>query len=591
MNEDFSDRASAPDSEEAIRSIFELQNDTLNVVGGFADFAYATARDDIMGTRPFFAATPEGIEDADQAEMITKHAHWKFGQSNLSEALATILYEAVNLGTSLPKTAWRQVEEVSCREETVLADAEGNPLRTELGEYFYPGDEEEFQPGIEAGFPTLRSPKDPSFEIPGETQWVKATIEQTDTVFDNAQTDCIHFDKFAADPEAPRLDLMETNAYHEFDLGLLDVLSKYKIPDSQKRELLDGSTLTEQIDSEVDRPESYNPASNPKIRLVEGYVRVDPFEKGSPVRIYIVFDPQTNTLLHVDYLTNVTPGGKLPISAVKCYPKKGSWLGVGFHERYERVQEYIDKQFSATGYRNRMHSNPINFLDEDALEDGEEVENILSAPGKTYKKKPGMLAKDILEFVSMPDLDNRTIEMMNIMMQVAQMRTGISSAAQGELSSLPDTNTATGVTSILSRAATLLKWPVGEMTRGLEAMLNYQVVLLYCNQNYDETFTWGEGRNAELLKLDHKAAKSLHYNVKVLLTQSYSRERLESSNAAIATMAQYAVLPELEKESQRPLYLQAISALGFENSEDIVRLPIQMPPEEAPVEPTGAPQQ
>lgn len=585
--EDFSDRIGEKTKEGIALSIFDLQNDSLNVVGGFADFAFATAREDILGTKPFFAATPEGIEDAEQAELITKHAHWKLRQTNFDDSMEDIIYRAVTLGTAIPKTTWRRVDEVSYRKETVLADAEGNPLITSNGDYFYPGDEEQFQSAIPEGakVASLRSPKDPNLAIPEKTQWVEHLVEDIQIVFDNAQTDCIHFDKISADPNVPRLDLLETNVYNEFDLGVLDVLKKYGIPPGDREEILNQSTLSDSTSGNKGESlaDSFNPSSNPKIRLVEGYLRVDPLENGNPIRIYIVFCPVSNVLFYADYLNSVTPGGRLPFFAVTCYPCPGSWLGVGFFERYEKVQEYIDSQFSATGYRNRMNSNAINFLDTEALEDGDEIENIFASPGKTYRKKPGMSAKDILEFVEIPDMDNRTIEMMNIMLQVAQMRTGISSAAQGELSALPDTNTATGVNSILSRAATLLKWPVGNITKGLERHLNYLIVLLYANQDFDETFTWGEGRNTKLLKLDHRQAKSLHYHVKVLLTQSHSRDRLDAANAAIGIMAQYAGLQEVDKASQRTLYVQAITALGFENAEEIVREPIFM---EEPANPT-----
>ena len=579
--EDFSDRRVKTDPETALRSIFEVQNDTLNVVGGFADFAYATAREDIMGTRPYFAATPEGLEDSEQAELITKHAHWKLGQSNLSESMEEALYMAINLGTAIPKTTWRRVTETSYQNKTVLANSSGVPIKTSDGGYFFAGDEKEFtmmQPEG-AKLPSLRSPKDPTVIIPERTSWVETMIEMVDVVFDNAQTDCVTYDKIVADPDAPRLDLLETNVYNEFDMGILDVIAKYGIDPSKKEDILNASTLSQEEDgsSNGQHAESYNPSTNSKIRLVEGYVRVDPFETGNPVRLYIVFDPLNNSLLYADYLANVTPGGQLPLFAVTCYQKPSSWIGVGFHERYERVQEYIDRQFSSVGYRNRMNANPINFLDPDMLEDGDEVQNILTDPGRTYKKKTGARAGEVLEFVTIPDVDARTVEMMNIMMQIAQMRTGISSAAQGELSALPDTNTATGVNSILSRASTLLKWPVSRMSKCLEKMLNYQVVLLYANQNFDETFTWGEGRNAQLLKLDHEAAKNLHYNVKVLLTQSDSREKLEAANAAIGIMGQYSQLPEHDKESQRPLFIKAISSIGFEDAEDIVRQPLAPP--------------
>lgn len=591
--EDFRNRTTQVDhfdGEEPRRSIFELQNDTLNVVGGFADMAFATAREDITGTRPFFTATPEGAEDAMQAEIITKHAHWKMGQTNLTQALNESIRTAVNLGTSLPKSTWRRITETSYRNENVLADSSGKPIQTEAGEYFYPGDEKDFQEVMPEGakVATIRSPKDPNLVIPENLQWVETLIEEKELIFDNVQTDCIHFNQFAADPTAPRLDLLETNVYHKFKIGLLDACNRYGIPEDKRDELVHLSSMDSIEVAEDDLhywAKSFAEIEhNPKVQLIEGYLRCDPFNSGSPVRIHVVFSACGTFLFHADYLANVTPGGRLPIFAVPCYRKPRSWQGVGFYERYCKIQEYIDTNFSATGYRNRISSNPVTFYDDTRLEsDIEEGEKIIE-PGKSYRKKPGESMSDIIETFAIPDLDNRTIEMMNIMLQIGQMRTGISAAAQGELSSLPDSNTATGVKSILSRGATLMKWPIGEISAALEEKLNYDVTLLYANQNLDETFTWGEGRNAELLKLDAKAADSLHYHVRMLLTQSSNSEKLETAQAAINIMGQYVDLPEPEKESQRPLFIKAISSLGFENAEDIVRQAIQVDPNALPEE-------
>lgn len=587
-DEDFNERATLlaeDDNAEPRLSIFHLQNDSLNVVGGFADMAFATAREDITGTRPFFSATPEGAEDLAQAEIITKHAHWKLGQTNLEESLNEAARTAINLGTSLPKSTWRRITETSYRDETVLADAKGKPLMTGAGEYIYPGEEENFKEEIPEGatMASLRTPKDPDMIIPEDVQWVETPIEETEIIFDNVQTDCIRFDKFAADPDAPRLDLLETNVYHEFEIGLLDACERYEIAKEHREELIhlaNSGGLTQGTSGQDWNAAFLEIEANPKIRLIEGYLRVDPFKTGSPSRIYVVLSACGTFFFKADYLANITPGGRLPIFAVSCYRKPRKWMGVGFYERYAKVQDYIDSNFSATGYRNRYHSNPTHFVDMAGLEEDIEEDEFTIQPGKTYVKKPGVKMDDIIESFSIPDLDNRTIELMNIMLQVGQMRTGISSAAQGELSALPDTNTATGVKSILSRGATLLKWPIGEIASALEKKLNYDVVLLYANQNYDETFTWGEGRDAQLLQLDEKAASTLHYHVRILLTQSQSQEKLETANAAIGIMGQYTMLPELEKEAQRPLYIQAISSLGFESVEDIVRPAIIAPPTE-----------
>ena len=115
MEDDFKDRYynnhKDYDEETTPTTIFTLQNDSLNVVGGFAEFAFAQAKSELFGTNPFLTVSPEGVGDQNLAETITKHSAWKGNQTNQKKCLSEALMTSVNLGTSFPKITWERKQE------------------------------------------------------------------------------------------------------------------------------------------------------------------------------------------------------------------------------------------------------------------------------------------------------------------------------------------------------------------------------------------------------------------------------------------------------------------------------------------------
>jgi len=117
----------------------------------------------------------------------------------------------------------------------------------------------------------------------------------------------------------------------------------------------------------------------------------------------------------------------------------------------------------------------------------------------------------------------------------------------------------------------LLKDPIDQLASDTEKIIEYSVHLKYAHHDTEETFTWGEGKDAELLSIKPGDVAGLRMNVSLTLVQSQSQTKLENARNAIAIAKEYSMLPETEKTSQRTLYVQAIRSLGFHEAEDVIR--------------------
>lgn len=585
--ENYQDREQAKDevNKSSVVDIFGSQNESLGVVASFADFHFAQVKDDIFGTRPWLAATPEGKSDADLADVLSKFSQWKINQSNAEPALIDALKVSTWGGTAFVKAS--HLREVETFEKvanvavwTDLGAEPGQKIKGKSGAYVTTVEELEAM-GVSAE----------------QMEWKQTIIEDTRTVYANVVNDLIDYRDIAFETTAPDLSLLRTDVFLKFRMGLLDLMERYKIAPEHAPTLmaiLGAPGVAKDHRNETEPGQDIHPEreGNPIITLIEGYVRCAPMAGKKPVCIHAIFAPDLNVLFSVDYLANVTPGGMLPVFPIRINRKPSRIFGMGYFEKYEKPNNAIDRQYNLITYRNRYNAHVYTAYQPSALADEDEGKNeIAPDPQTPMRLAEGSTIQDAIQFTAAPDTNGRAEMLLNSQLQMVQMRSGITSAAQGELKGVPNANTATGVKDLQSRGATIVKSPVSEQTEDIRAIVEYDVLLLCANQEVNEAFSWGEGREAVLLEIDAEKVLGLRANVALTLTQSQNMKKLESAQTAISIVMQWIQVPEVEKAAVRYAFVQAISAVGFHNAEDIIRqstadpagILALMPPDIAPV--------
>jgi len=142
------------------------------------------------------------------------------------------------------------------------------------------------------------------------------------------------------------------------------------------------------------------------------------------------------------------------------------------------------------------------------------------------------------------------------------------------MTGIPANDTATGSKIIANKSDTLTSCQIDQIMGDMEKPVEFCVHLNYANQDRDESFTWGEGKDAELLEIKANDVQGLRINVSLSLSQSQNLQKLEAARAAIAIYVQYPALQEADKAGARILFVQALKALGFSDADKIIRMPV-----------------
>lgn len=563
-------------------SVFEVKNESLNIVAALAEFAAAQAEQDIYGGEPWFAAKPEGRADPLLAEEIQKHLQWTLRDGRYVDRQCCAIDLAVTLGECFTKTYY-DVQADEYEAQVWCLHVDGKPVTDAQGIYVTTDEQ------VQALGP-----------IKGKLDWKPAYEKRQAVVSQGVEVALLHFNDVAFREDAPELSLEHTNVYVTVEMSVAEAKKRFNLSktdairlalaadktkmaaENRQREAQADAVTTSPANEEALSTDESEQMLNTRIRLVEGYIKADVLGNGTMSRVCIIFPPvNEDWIIWADYLANISPKAELPIKVKVWEPVPHKLYGKGFFGKYAYVQEGTDAYWNAIQFRNGMHANPITGIrTENMQRDEDDGEAIIVKPGLSITPKPGKTLSDCIEFATMPDMDDRSMELLQIGHQLVQLRSGITSASQGDMSGVPESNTATGIRSLMSRAAVLLKKPVRRLRRSDGRQFSYMVKLTYANFDREEAFVYGEGENQELVTMTPEKVANLDIDVRMLMTQEQNQTKLEGAQVGMQLASFYTGLLDPNDRIQWfPIVEQGLKALEFDTSAfKPPQLPVAIPP-------------
>jgi len=575
--DDFSYRAKSSDP---LDSIFGEQNDSLNMVGGFSEYMLAKTCDDLFGSEPFFSITPEGKNDKILAELMQRHSEWRFRRADLTPRFCEAIKRSYEVGEGILKITNDPTTTHYERPAYILADMDGNYITQEDGAFFEEYTTEFVEvPASEDGTTPATTQIDghPEIVLPPETQWVSVFLPESTTHGDPVTAAVLHHRDFLVSPTATSLKTADFVG-HLFDLSLADAIVRWSLtkteadslrgedanPKSQERKPDEGSeeepdsTAITQFDD-----------SNCIIQFCECYQTIT--IAGKPSRILLVVATSQEQVVYADYLANITPNGELPFFAIRPFPKTNRWWGRGMFEIYELSQNFIERHLNYIAYSNRKRIHPIKGVRRNNITNLADGEDIVLGPDTTLELRQDATLRDTVEFLEFPALHELSWEMMQLMMQFIQLRAGVTSAARGQVESLPQNTTATGINAMISQGTAIAKQPIRSIRNDFQNAARFTISLIYKRLEDEETFSFLEGENTRVLKLSAKQVRDLAFDVSITLTRFHAKEQAEATATAIEIIDRYLRIPEEEKDAVREVFVAAMKARGIDNADKVIR--------------------
>lgn len=582
--DDFEWRVGRGGTPEQPKDVFSDQNDSLNVVGGYAEFMRARTIDDILGGEPIFTLIPQGGKgDKDITDAMQKHSEWRIRRSSLMKAFRDAIEAAYDIGEGVIKVSYEPKVDFREVPRNVLIATDGTPIVTPEGDFVF-DDDTLLETTDESGLTVITAEKSPETVIPEGATTKAMFVEESPQIGEALQGRVLHHRDFLCPPNAGCIEEAPFLA-HICQKRLSEITRLYSLNKETREKLARDSSEPKTAEKKPAEGESAfsdptidTTKEDPLIRLAECYL-IEQTPKGASRQMVIVA-VDSAIVLRADYLANVTPDGLLPFFVTRAFPVRGRWNGRGYFEIFAMAQDFIDRHLDYVTLRNRYHSDPMKFVRADCIEGLDTTGEFLIQTGKAHYLAPNKSGKEAVELLILPDLDDRTWQLMQTMIQMLGLRAGISSAAQGGVNSVPQANTATGVEAILSSGNTLSKLPINSIKTDLQAALFYALKLIYTNFDEEEAFTYLEGDRAMFLKLTRQQIAGMDFDIHLMLSRFRQRQQRENAETAIAAIEKYAAFQEIDKETVRPFFMDVIQSLGFDNAGQSLRKPL--PPQENP---------
>ena len=578
-------------------SIYSKSNVPVPMTTLVVDHFLARAEDEITGTSPYFKFSPQGASDEDKVESFDRYYNWKLEtvghtRERLEESYLHIFCQRACV-----------MKAVFDNKVSRWMDYERNALfNNQTGEFeeianygpIIEGEANFFQDvDIETQMPVVRLQEDPSFVmVPGvhEFRPFPEGIPTEQVIYRGAKSVVIDSDRFLCPSDAENIhdadfvvELYDKpltwaeSMFLEREWLSYDTFSNSVKKDANKRTNTVGGNPNDSVrpNNEYREDLSFDNKENPKIQVVECWVKRDVLGTGTPQDFCLFLEPETKRAIYYEYVAKVTPDNRLPYSTISIGRQKNRWWGPSLPERIAVYQEFIDKQFNSEAYRNELTANPIIGANAHAVE--EEPEDIELMPGKVFELKDGNEANDFISYVQLPNADAKTQQMIDFVFGMVQLWLGVSNMAQGDYQALAPANTATGVEATLREASKIGRRWMRRIVKGFEDHITKLVKITSATLDEEEVFEYLEGEVKGFEIMTPEKVKNMEIDVSVVLSQDQGQRAIEKANLALQTQQRYFESPPEMRPFIRPLCKRILDALGYEKTDEL--LPEQAPPD------------
>lgn len=371
------------------------------------------------------------------------------------------------------------------------------------------------------------------------------------------------------DMNAMQVAEMFRGQYGEGDEGISDM----KAAVERLRAMLGESNLpkvaAEQPRVDFKETDTTGAVGVPIVEVAECYLTYDADGDGIQEEIMLVLDRRQKAPIYYEYLANVTVKGLRPFYVWRPMAVDGRIYGMGAMELFDPEQEFIDLQINRHNFATSA-AGRVTFWEASATVEGARDGNLKLNHGMTYTKRAGMKTEDILSYVELPSDAEGLQYLIDLFMQLMQLKSGKINSGDQQMSGLPASKLATGINEVRESGDELFSRILATMFPGVKAALGAVIDVIYANMNRVEVFNYFNGEADEILSLDPEEVADLALNVTLELSRTQQRKAMESGDKCTALIGWFYQLPFVLQQRCAGYARQQLKGFGISQADKII---------------------
>ncbi len=592
-------------------SIYEVSNIGVPLLKAVATSYAAKVEDELLSAEAPFQVKPREDDDKDKAELYG--AYWNFEimdqmgfAKSASEGIAVCCVE----GTAIKKRSWRIDRSYFPAIKHALHDPNGNPMMDPDGEHIFEDHPvAEVEPTAVEKFFTAGMAKPRQHVMFGDEVGPELTenhthepitVKESITHYDGAESKVIPFEDFICSLNvdsinaSPIVGHKYQNRLHEVmervsetangDTGEESVtaagwifanLVKLKdLPDADSSEGGQNTPGLNKPNTKLGESQSSgvgylsNDKLHKKVNLIECYLKYDIDDDGTLEDIIVLIEAETKMPLWIVYLVSVYEDCKLPFDVIGFFQVPNRWYSMGPYEYLECAQDFVDRVFNRMNYRTSMSANPITW---------HKPENFVKppkrfGPGERCQLRGTFNIEQSMGFITMPSMEGVEWQHFQFFISLIQLTTGVSNAAQGDVSSLPSTQTATGITSIINEGNKLYRMFIRRQQGAMEREIGGLVRLNQQNLNEEKVVRYFSNTQRSDVQgmVNPEDLREIEFDVKITLSKTGLEQKSNMIARAIQILQGWIQVPPQFQAMFRDLYVQLLQTIGIVDAERIL---------------------
>lgn len=425
--------------------------------------------------------------------------------------------------------------------------------------------------------------------LPENPIWKEQVITRQLITFEGPESPVVYFEDFLCPETATGIQPGQgaNLIAHLYDMDVMHVAQMFRGTEGE------GDNAIENVRAAVDQLRTMTSESNvpksaanqpkedfkesdttglqglPICQIAECYLTYDADGDGIQEEIMLLFDRRTRTPIYYEYLANVTVRGLRPFTVWRPMPVDQRWYGFGSMELFDTEQEFIDLQLNRYNFA-KGKSGRIDWWNPSATLEGKRDPTLKLNHGKTYTLRDGKKKEDAYDFSEVPFDGEHLDYLLNLFMQMMQLKSGVVNSGDQQMSGLPSSDLATGINEVRDSGDELFSRIISHLYPGVKQSLISVLDIIYANMNRAEVFTYFNGQANEILSLTPDDVRDLSLNVTLELSRTQQRKALEMGPQAQALISWYYQMPEELQARLAPYSRKSLKAYGVAQADQII---------------------